>query len=156
MTNPVDSRSVIVQQYMSRSVVTVSERDDVRTALQKLGEEKIGALPVTNAAGAFCGIVTIGDLLRAVVATDKAIGSHYPHFDDCLWAVDLIQRKLGSDPIRSVMTEVVATVSPEDSMQFAAEKMLDFKVHHLPVVMTNGELVGVLSTTDFVRWASKD
>ena len=148
-----DSCSVIVEQYMSRSVVVVNDCDSVRVALQKFGEEKISALPVINSSGAFVGIVTVGDLLRSVTTTEQALESKYPHFDDCLWAVDLIQRRLGSDPVSTVMTEVVATISPEDTMKSAAEKMLDFQVHHLPVVMSDGELVGLLSTTDFVRWA---
>jgi CBS domain-containing membrane protein len=146
-----DRAETLVQEWMSPVVITVNQNDTVRDALNKLGEHRISALPVVDSDKRFVGIVTIADFLRSVISTDQALDSNYPHYDDCLWAVDLIQRKLGTDKVGSVMTEVVATVKPGDSMCDAARNMFGLGLHHLPVVGSNGQLAGILSSTDFVR-----
>jgi CBS domain-containing protein len=146
-----DRSETLVQEWMSPVVITVNQDGTVRDALAKLGEHRISALPVVNAEQNFVGIVTIADFLRTVISTDQVLDSNYPHYDDCLWAVDLIQRKLGTDKVGSVMTEVVATVKPNDSMCDAARNMFGLGLHHLPVIGGNGKLVGILSSTDFVR-----
>jgi CBS domain-containing protein len=150
-----NSSMTIVQEWMSHTPITIRSDETIRDALQLLGEKKVSALPVTNAEGLFVGIVTIADFLRAVIATDKVLDGDYPHFDDCLWAVDLIQRRLGSDKVSSVMTEVVSTISPEQTMHEAARVLIQNGVHHLPVVTSKGALVGVLSSSDFVSLVGK-
>ena len=141
----------LVQEWMSPAVITVSCDQTVRDALAKLGEHQVSALPVLDGQGHFVGLVTIADFLRALMATGQALDADYPHYDDCLWAVELIQRKLGTDTIRSVMTEVIETVTPEDSMCKAARTMFRLGLHHLPVVWNDGKLAGILSSMDFVR-----
>ncbi len=146
-----DRSETLVQEWMTPVVITVGYEDTVREALAKLGKHRISALPVVDANDNFVGIVTMADFLRAVISADCALDSEYPHFDDCLWAVDLIQRKLGSDKVGTVMTEVVATVTPEQPMCDAARKMIGLGLHHLPIVGGNGKLLGILSSTDFVK-----
>jgi len=90
-------------------------------------------------------------LLRVAVEVRKTMDSDFPRHEDCLWAVELVQRKLGSDPLTSVMTEVVATVKPDQTMCDAARTMYGLGLHHLPVVAADGQLVGILSAIDFAR-----
>ena len=147
------SLSTEVQQWMTPGVVTILSSTTIREALDLLRDERVSALPVIGKKGEFCGIVTIADFLHAMVATDEVLDSQYPHFDDCLWAVDLIQRRLGTDKVSSLMTEVVTTVRPDQTMREAAEIMLKEHLHHLAVCNSRGELVGILSSIDFVRMA---
>jgi CBS domain-containing protein len=53
------------------------------------------------------------------------------------------------------MTEVVSTISPEQTMHEAARVLIQNGVHHLPVVTSKGALVGVLSSSDFVSLVGK-
>lgn len=140
-----------VQQWMTPLVVTIRNSATIRDAIDLLRDEHVSALPVIDDSGKFVGIVTIADFLRAVVSMDELLDSEYPHFDDCLWAVELIQRKLGTDSVSSLMTEVVATVRPDQSMYEAASILLNNQLHHLAVCSSRGELVGILSSMDFVR-----
>ena len=148
------SPETLVQEWMSRNVITVQAQDTVHDCLAKLRAHRIAALPVTDSEGQFVGIVTIGDLLRTVISTDETLQAEYPHFDDCLWAVDMILRKLGSDPVSAVMTEVVATATPEQSMCDAARTLYGLGIHHLPVIDSSGQLAGILSSMDFVKLVS--
>ena len=110
----------------------------VGDALDLMFEQKISALPVVEDERCI-GIVTTTDLITLLRATDKLLQSEYPHYDDCLWAVDLIQRKLDKDPVREIMSERMLTTTPDSLIDQVAKIMTDQLVHHL-VVEQDGKL----------------
>ena len=56
-----------VRQIMSSPVVTVSPEEDVRRCMQLMTERRIRHLPVVKD-GRMVGVISIGDLVRAVIA----------------------------------------------------------------------------------------
>ena len=56
-----------VWQVMSSPVVTVGPEDEVRHCMQIMTERRIRHLPVVDAGGAMVGVISIGDLVRAVI-----------------------------------------------------------------------------------------
>lgn len=56
-----------VWQIMSSPVVTVRSEDEVRHCMQLMTERRIRHLPVVDATGAMVGMVSIGDLVHAVI-----------------------------------------------------------------------------------------
>lgn len=148
------TETLTVRDLMSTHLTTVAPTATVGSALDLMFENKILALPVVEHERCV-GIVTSTDLVVLIRATDKLLRSDYPHYDDCLWAVELIQSKLDQDPIREIMSEVVLTTSPETAVDQVAAQMLSELIHHVPVVDDQGKLVGVLSSFDFVRgWSN--
>ena len=140
-----------VQEVMSRGVITALESETVADAVARMQGEDISALPVINAEGSLVGIVSVADMMRIVLDMENTLESNYPHYDDCLWAVDLIKSRLGSDHLSKVMSEIVTTVRPDMMMHHAACIMINNHVHHLPVVDSSGRIVGMLASSDFVR-----
>lgn len=140
-----------IQELMTTNVVTVRQTETVRDVLNKMTDAHISAIPVLDASGGVVGVVSVGDMLRIVLSTEQILDSNYPHYDDCLWAVDLIQQRLGSDNVTTVMTEIVTTMAPDQPMHHAACTMLNNHIHHLPIVNSGGQLVGILSSRDFVK-----
>lgn len=143
--------STQVRAVMTTPAVSVRQSDTVRDVINKMVEGQISSLAVVDQAGKVAGMVSASDLLKVVLATDKALDSDYPHYDDCLWAVDLIQQSLGTDKVSEVMSEVITTVCADESIQRAAEIMHRDHIHHLPVVDPSGPLLGMLSSHDFVK-----
>jgi CBS domain-containing protein len=146
--------TLVVRELMSASVITVPPTTTVGQVLDLMFERKILALPVVENEQCI-GIVTSTDLVVLLRSTDKILRSDYPHYDDCLWAVDLVQKKLDEDPVREIMSEVVMTTTPDTTAAEVAEKMLEESVHHVPVVDDDGKLVGFLSSFDFLRGWSR-
>ena len=140
-----------VQEVMSTGVITALDSETVGEAVARMQAENISALPVINAEGSLVGIVSVDDLMQIVSETENTLERNFPHYDDCLWFVDLIRRRMGSDLLRTVMSEVVTTVRPDLMMHHAACIMINNRVHHLPVVDAKGRIVGMLSSSDFVR-----
>lgn len=57
-----------VQDVMSKSVITLSPEDTIRTAATLMHENRFGALPVVDAQGALVGIITESDIFRILIA----------------------------------------------------------------------------------------
>ncbi|TWU22281.1 inosine 5'-monophosphate dehydrogenase [Novipirellula galeiformis] len=139
-----------VQQWMSIPTNSVQREGTVRDVLELMKGKQITSVPVVDPQGLVIGIVTQRDLASVVLSTDQLLDSDYPHYEDCLWAVDLIQRRLGSDKVTEVMSESVASIEPGRSMWEAAKQMTELGIHHLAVTK-NGKLLGMLSSSDFMR-----
>jgi len=56
-----------VWQIMSSPVITVGPDDGVRHCMTLMTERRIRHLPVVDGAGAMLGMISIGDLVRAVI-----------------------------------------------------------------------------------------
>lgn len=55
--------------------------------------------------------------------------------------------------VKEVMTRQVATVEPDDSLEFAAGFFRENLFHALPVVSEEGNLVGIITTYDLINFA---
>ena len=110
-----------VDDLMTDDLVTVSVDDPLGRARDLILTLGIGALPVTDRE-AVVGIVTASDLA-----------------DD--WDESI--------PISEIMSHPVVRVSPQATLQEAAEQMLTFRVHHL-IVEGDGR-IGIITTFDLLR-----
>jgi CBS domain-containing protein len=60
-----------VAQIMSAPVVTVGTEDRVHRCMELMTEKRIRHLPVVDASGTMVGMVSIGDLVRAVIEEQR-------------------------------------------------------------------------------------
>jgi CBS domain-containing protein len=123
----------IVGELMTRDLVTLKETQNLALADELLRLHRIRHLPVVRQ-GKLVGLITHRDLLRAS-AQRRGDPSQQP-----LWVSD-------------VMVRDVRTVRPELPLREAVGLMLDNKFGCLPVVGTDGTLVGILTEADLVRYA---
>jgi CBS domain-containing protein len=65
-------------------------------------------------------------------------------------------RKASGTTAREIMTPVVTTASPDDELRVAARRMLESRYKRLPVVGTDGHLVGIVSRRDVLALAYID
>jgi len=68
-----------VWQIMSSPVITVSPNEDVRQCMQLMTEKRIRHLPVV-AEGRMVGMISIGDLVRAVIEEQDQTIEHLERF----------------------------------------------------------------------------
>jgi predicted transcriptional regulator len=76
-----------------------------------------------------------------------AVGSSWAAFHD----IKTLLKKTGKQSVSEVMTKNPICVSRDTCMDEAARLLLLKKIHRLPVVNENGELVGVLSRGNVVK-----
>jgi CBS domain-containing protein len=101
----------------------------LRTAIQTMLAEDIGALLVADESGRLLGIFSERDLLK------KVAGLH----DD-----------FGDLPVCDFMTRDPETVTESDTLAFALHKMDGGGYRHLPI-LTNGQPSGVISVRNLLE-----
>ena len=113
-----------------REVVTIGPDERMSEAVARLGEKRIGALPVVDDYGQVVGIISERDLIY------------------CL-------REHGAEvlqwPVSRAMTSPALTAKLETGAFSALGLMTKRRIRHLPVV-SNGELVGIVSIGDLVKY----
>lgn len=118
--------SDILKNKQDRPIQTVGQHETVLAATKRMNEHSIGALIVTDDSG-MVGIFTERDVLRRVVAEE---------------------RTPATVPVADVMTRQVACCTPETTIDEAQSVMKQYRVRHLPVVSTHGELLNLISIGD--------
>ena len=118
-----------VKELMTQPPILIAPGESVAVAARTLTHYNIGALPVCNAAGTLCGMVTDRDLVIRCLAAGK---------------------DPGKTTVREVMTGKVACASPDMEVGVAAHLMGRQQVRRLPVV-EGGRLCGMLSLGDLTK-----
>jgi type IV pilus assembly protein PilB len=116
-----------VRQTMTREVISIAPETPLTQAAQILLVNKITGAPVVDRKGALLGVLSFSD-----VALARPRG-----------------KKEKTPTAREAMSAHVITVSPDDSLATAAQRMWRHKVHRLMVV-EDQELVGVLTPFDLM------
>ena len=148
------TRSIVdrTADVMSKEVVYVAPQDTIHEALELMVENRVSALPVVDNRQHCIGVISMSDLADVTRDLDNQLAS----LDDCdglsrTWACEQIGEGLNTERVDSVMTERVATVTPETLLATTAREMLRHRVHHLPVVNKDNVLVGIVSTMDMLE-----
>lgn len=145
-----------VKDEMSRAVIFVHPDDTVREALSLMSEYRLTALPVTDARNRCVGIISTTDLVDPYHDDDAAEGVAELMGGKGRRSVEqLIHEPLAERKVSELMTPGVFSVDRETSIEKAAGTMLRHRVHHLPVVGSKQQLLGIVSTLDLLAAFTK-
>ena len=117
---------MIVRDIMKRNVLTLTKNATIKDTLDLMVENYAGSVVIVDD-DKIVGLVTERDILSRIVEKDRKL----------------------SNPIESIMTKNVITISPNRSVEEAARIMTENKIKKLPVV-ENDKLVGIITLTDIV------
>lgn len=129
---------VIVSQLMTKNVVVASPTNKISQVLAFFTETNITHLPVAED-DKLLGIISIKDLLKFIskgLQSGKAV------------TVEDLDTTFSID---AIMTKEPITLSPSDDVQKARELLSTGQFSALPVV-NNGEILGIISIKDVVRY----
>jgi CIC family chloride channel protein len=124
-----------VSELMQTDVQTIPPDAVVNDAVVSLAESHITGLPVVDGGGRLVGVISTTDIL----ASEEEV-------EDPAARTALFEGTL----VRDLMTPRPLTITPEASVEEAAQEMLYADVHRL-FVIDGKRVVGVISTTDIVR-----
>jgi len=128
-----------VGQLMSRQIRTCRPDDSLNTAARIMWEEDCGCVPVVQESGAehprLVGILTDRDVCMAAYTQGKP---------------------LSAIAVTSIMQRDLATCVATDPIGVALAVLRTRRLHRLPVVENDAELVGVLSLADIARESKRE
>lgn len=117
-----------VKDAMAKTITTAKKSEPIIEVARKMKQEDAGFIPVVEG-DRLVGVVTDRDIVVRCVAEGHDVKT---------------------ETVEHVLSSGVKTVTPEDDLSTAAEKMEQSEVRRLAVV-DNGRLVGVLSHGNLVQ-----
>jgi CBS domain-containing protein len=138
---------------MTPDVVSIKEGATIPEAVALLTEKGLGAVPVMGEDGRPVGVLSRTDIV-AYDCGEYGSGGAEPE-PDITWdgkqSRVISVEEVGTPLVRDIMTEVVFSVAPETPAATVIDAMLTLGVHRLYVTGPEGEVRGVVSTTDVLR-----
>jgi len=113
-------------------VLCVDADSSVLEAVRRMVESNVGSLLVTDH-GRDIGIVTERDYLRRVT---------------------LEGRNERETPVREIISSPLVVATPQTTVEECMALMTDRRIRHVPVVGGDGEVVGLVSIGDLVKFRS--
>lgn len=137
-----------VHDVMTTGVATIGPDALLKEAATELMRRRISGMPVVDSDGHVLGIVSETDILPK--ETGERGGGGFLQ-----WLVDpadpWVAARFDAVLVRDAMSSPALTIAPDRPLAEAATLMLDRDVNRLPVVDTDGVLVGLVSRGDLVR-----
>ena len=129
---------MLIKNWMTKDPITVSEETSMIKAIHIMKERHFRRLPVVNA-GRLVGIVTDRDLKEAAPSKATTLDVHELYY---LLAELQVSEIMSHDPV---------SASENDTVERAAQIMLDHTISGLPVLDATGGLVGIITQSDVFR-----
>lgn len=134
-----------INDVMTKEVVTVEPSTGYKDVLRVMTASVVSAVPVVDAAGRVIGIISQDDMLlkqeHDPAARHRTASARHRREHE---------KAAGTDA-RQLMTSPVITVSRGASLAAAARLMHDHHIKRLPVVDSEGALVGIVSRRDLLK-----
>jgi CBS domain-containing protein len=125
-----------VSRLMTSDVTCVSPSLQVEELTELLLSRRISGAPVVNGKGHPVGMVSKTDLVREHYVSER--------FTE--------DQSLRPGVVRDVMTPTSIQLAETATLGQATALMAQEQIHRLPIVSEDGDVVGILSALDVVRW----
>ena len=136
-------QNIPVSTIMSTQLVILNTTDSLEKAEHLFKKHKIRHIPVIEGQKKIVGLLSLTDLLRISFA-DGA----YEDEDD----IESVVYEMFT--LSQVMAKKIKSVSPQTSIKEVAELLAAREFHAVPVV-DQGDLVGIVTTTDLIKYLLK-
>ena len=143
-----------VADAMSHDPIVVRPETPLNEAIQILAERHFSGLPVVDDAGQLVGIISETDLMwqetgvtppAYIMFLDSVIYLKNP----ATYERDL-HKALGQT-VGEVMSSDPVSITSDKFIKEAAQTMHDRSVHRLPVLDTEGRVIGIITRGDIIR-----
>ncbi len=140
-------------KIMSSDVFTLAPDTKVREAMRQLIDRHVSGMPIVGEDGRLQGFVSDGDIMRYLADKHPDITGPYSFMEQAnRQTMDERLKSLLDMPVSEIATTNVITLPAGSSLEDAANLLAQYKLKKVPVTH-NGELVGILSRSDVMRYA---
>lgn len=137
-----------IRKYMKRNVISIPETASIREAASVFVKHHIGLLPIVAEGKKLVGVVGLRDLLALELPDFVSFIADVDFVHD-FGAVETTRpsAEVLDRPVKTLMSSAIS-VSEDTGLLRAYALMLQHKLHDIPVVSGDHELVGVASRVD--------
>ena len=129
---------MLIKDWMTREPITITDETSMIKAIHLMKQHRFRRLPVLHQ-GQLVGMVTDRDLKEASPSKATTLDVHELYY------------LLAELQVKEIMTRNPLSVSQDDTVEHAAQLMLEHTISGLPVVDAAGALVGIITQSDIFR-----
>ncbi|HZE20673.1 MAG TPA: CBS and ACT domain-containing protein, partial [Desulfobaccales bacterium] len=129
---------MLIKDWMTQDPVTITEDTSMIKAIHHMKERRFRRLPVVSN-GKLVGMVTDRDLKEASPSKATSLDVHELYY------------LLSELQVQEIMSRNPISVSQDDTVEHAAQVMLEHTISGLPVVNEGGQVVGIITQSDVFR-----
>jgi acetoin utilization protein AcuB len=129
---------MLIKDWMTRDPITISDDTSMIKAIHIMNEHRFRRLPVVSQ-GMLVGMVTDRDLKEASPSKATTLDVHELYY------------LLAELQVSEIMSRNPVSVSQDDTVEHAAQVMLERTISGLPVVDGAGKLTGIITQSDVFR-----
>ena len=144
-----DPMTVPIRKLMTRDLVCVFDDFNVDTLEGILLERGLSAVPVIDNDGRLVGFATMTDIVRVIHDRDDTVELETRRVTP--WGFHEMPAPL---TVGQVMSPIELALLPSCTVQEAITAMASRSLHRVTVVDETGQLVGIVTTGDIVRYVA--
>lgn len=131
-----------ISHVMTANVLTVSIDQKLSTVRKMMAENQIHHIPVVNDRK-LAGLISATDMLKLNIASAEMNTKSIDELIDQQYT------------IAQVMQKNLVTINIRDSMRKSAHILSNGLFHSLPVIDDDRNLIGIITSTDLIRYLAK-
>jgi predicted transcriptional regulator len=141
---------MLVREMMTKDVITVSPDASLKTIGKIFKEKRISGAPVVDSNGDIVGVVTLTDLFRILdqIYEWKELEKKVKGLE--IKVSEMYEEEKSKAKVTDIMAKNVFTVNEEESIENLMKLVFTRKIHTIPIVNSEGKLVGVIGKRDLL------
>jgi acetoin utilization protein AcuB len=130
---------MLIKDWMTKDPITISQDTSMIKAIHIMKEHRFRRLPVVAQEGKLVGMVTDRDLKEASPSKATTLDVHELYY------------LLAELQVKEIMSRNPISVGEEDTVERAAQMMLENTISGMPVVDRTGRIQGIITQSDIFR-----
>ena len=130
---------MLIENWMTKEVITGTPEMSMMKASKIMKEKGVGRLPVVNEAGVLVGLVSDRDIKEASPSKATTLDMHELYY------------LLSEIKLKDIMTKKVVTIRTGETVERAAQLMLEHNIGGMPVVDDANKVVGMVTDSDIFK-----
>lgn len=143
---------ITVRDYMTEEPIVVDDTARLTSAIRLMDQKDLSVVPVVDEQGDLVGVLSNSDLIGMMhdIQGDLSAMQHV-NMKTREFLLQMLTDQGDNRRVRDVMTSPVETIKADANLVLAAKHLDESQLHHLPVVDSNGQAIGILAASDLVR-----
>jgi len=130
---------MLIENWMTKDVITGTPDMSMMKASKIMKEKSIGRLPVVDDKGVLQGLVSDRDIKEASPSKATTLDMHELYY------------LLSEIKLKDIMTKKVVTIRTGETVERAAQLMLEHNIGGMPVVDDANKVVGMVTDSDIFK-----
>jgi acetoin utilization protein AcuB len=130
---------MLIENWMTKEVITGTPEMSMMKASKIMKEKGVGRLPIVDEAGVLMGLVSDRDIKEASPSKATTLDMHELYY------------LLSEVKLKDIMTKKVVTIKKGETVERAAQLMLESNIGGMPVVDDQNKVVGMVTDSDIFK-----